>query len=196
MSGSGEHNFEGIGRVLRERRTVHDFSQDLPPVEIITQAVDLARWAPNHHRTEPWHFFVLDRDIGCRVADLNAELVSQKKGEKIAAIKRRRWAEMPGWMVVSCQRSDDEIRLREDYAACCCAVHNMAVYLWDQGIGMKWTTGEVTRDRRFFELVGMDYDQAYVVGLFLYGYPASVPTQHRKPVSDVLTHVVSTSREE
>ena len=86
MFGSGEHNFEGIGRVLRERRTVHDFSQDLPPVKIITQAVDLARWAPNHHRTEPWHFFVLDRDIGCRVADLNAELVSQKKGEKIAVL--------------------------------------------------------------------------------------------------------------
>lgn len=196
MFGSGEHNFEGIGRVLRERRTVHDFSQDLPPVKTITQAVDLARWAPNHHRTEPWHFFVLDRDIGCRVADLNAELVSQKKGEKIAAIKRKRWAEMPGWMVVSCQRSNDEIRLREDYAACCCAVHNMAIYLWDEGIGMKWTTGEVTRDRRFFELVGMDYDRAYVVGLFWYGYPASVPTQHRKPISDVLTHVVSTSGEE
>ncbi len=196
MSESGEHNLEGIARVLRERRTVHDFSQDPPPLEKITQAVELARWAPNHHRTEPWHFYILDRDTGCRVANLNAEIVNQKKGAKVAAIKRKRWAEMPGWMVVSCHRSDDEIRSREDYAACCCAVHNMAVYLWEQGIGMKWTTGDVTRDRRFFELVGMEYDQVYVVGLFWYGYPASVPTQHRKPVSDVLTHVESTSREE
>jgi nitroreductase len=196
MSESGAHNFEGIARVLRERRTVHDFSPAEPPSEIISRAVDLARWAPNHLRTEPWHFYVLDRGTGLRVADLNADMVKQTKGAKIAAIKRKRWAEMPGWMVVSCDQGDDEIRIREDYAACCCAVHNMALYLWDQGVGMKWTTGEVTRDRRFFELVGMDYDQVYVVGLFWYGYPASVPTQHRKPVSDVLTHVVSTSLED
>ena len=193
MPESGAYKSEGIARVLRERRTVHDFSATPPPTDIICQAVDLARWAPNHLRTEPWHFYLLDRGTGLRIADLNADIVCESKGEKVAEIKRKRWAGMPGWMVVSCIQSDDEIRTREDYAACCCAVHNMAVFLWDQGIGMKWTTGKVTRDRRFFELVGMDYDQVYVVGLLWYGYPASVPTQHRKPVSEVLTHVVSSS---
>lgn len=193
MSDPDGHNFVGIARILRERRTVHDFTEDSPPPEVISQAVDLARWAPNHHRTEPWHFYLLDRASGLRIADLNADIVTQKKGEKIAGIKHKRWAQMPGWMVVSCDIGDDEIRRREDYAACCCAVQNMAVYLWEQGIGMKWTTGEVTRDQRFFNLVGMDYDKVYAVGLFWYGYPASIPTQHRKPVAEVLTHVVSTA---
>lgn len=191
MSDVDAHSFEGVARVLRERRTVHDFTEASPPPDVIRQAVDLARWAPNHHRTEPWHFYLLDRAMGLRIADLNAEIVRQAKGEKVAAIKRRRWAEMPGWMVVSCTAGDDEIRRREDYAACCCAVHNMAVYLWEQGIGMKWTTGKVTRDRRLFDLVGMDYDKVYVVGLFWFGYPASIPTQHRRPVEEILTHVVS-----
>ncbi len=102
---------------------------------------------------------------------------------------------MPGWMVVSCDYSDDDIRAREDYAACCCAVHNIALYLWEHGIGMKWTTGEVTRDHRFFKLLGMDYSQTYVVGLFWYGYPRTIPTQHRKPVAEVLSHVVSSPPE-
>jgi nitroreductase len=193
MSEPDGHSFEGIARILRERRTVHDFTEDPPPPEIIRQAVDLARWAPNHHRTEPWHFYLLDRKTGHRIAALNADIVSQKKGEKVAAIKRKRWAQMPGWIVVSCDNGDDEIGRREDYGACCCAVQNMAVYLWEQGVGMKWTTGEVTRDRRFFDLIGMDYDKVYVVGLFWYGYPATIPTQHRKPVAEVLTHVVSTA---
>ena len=191
MSESDAHSFEGIARVLRERRTVHDFTQVAPPPDIMSRAVDLARWAPNHHRTEPWHFYLLDRATGLRVADLNADIVRQHEGDKVAAIKRKRWAEMPGWMVVSCNADADEIRRREDYAACCCAVHNIAVYLWEQGIGMKWTTGKVTRDRRFFDLIGMDYDKVDVVGLFWFGYPASIPTQHRKPVEAILTHVVS-----
>lgn len=195
MSDLSSRPYQGIARVLRERRTVHDFTTVEPPLDIIAEAVDLARWAPNHYRTEPWHFYLLDRHTGARVVELNADIVRQTKGEKVAAIKRKRWSAMPGWMVVSCVRSDDEIRAREDYAACCCAVHNMALYLWDQGIGMKWTTGAVTRDRRFFKIIGMDHAKVYVVGMFWYGYPAAIPTQHRKPVEEILSHVVSESSE-
>ena len=191
MSDPGPGKFEGLATVLRERRTVHDFTALVVPLEIITEAVDVARWAPNHHRTEPWHFYLLDQNTGGRVSDLNAEMLRKSKGDKIAAIKRKRWSSMPGWMVVSCLHSDDEVRAREDYAACCCAVHNMAIYLWGHGIGMKWTTGEVIRDPRFFDIVGMDHDQVYVVGLFWYGYPARIPTQHRKPVNEILSRVVS-----
>ncbi len=53
MSDVESHKLQGVGRTLRERRTVHVFKPAVPPLEIITQAVDLARWAPNHHRTEP-----------------------------------------------------------------------------------------------------------------------------------------------
>ncbi len=180
---------QGIARILRERRTVHDFTDATPPTDTIVQAIELARWAPNHLRTEPWHFYVLDRTVGRRVAALNAELVRESKSAKVADVKLRRWSEMPGWLVVTCARSDDEIRMREDYAACCCAIHNIALYLWEQGLGMKWTTGAVTRDPRFFDLVGMDFDAVYVVGLFWYGYPADVPVQHRRPVASIMSYV-------
>jgi len=155
-----------IARALRERRTIHEFTASTPPDELIREAIDIARWAPNHHRTEPWYFYSLDRPTGLRIADLNSEILLTSKGEKIAAVKRKRWSEIPGWLVVSCTKSDDEIRAREDYAACACAVQNMSVYLWSKGVGMKWTTGAVTRDRRFFDIVGIDYEQSYVSGCF------------------------------
>ena len=189
MSDADDHAYEGLARLLRERRTVHDFTDDIPPRELIEQAIDVARWAPNHLRTEPWHFYLLDRDVGNAIAKLNSRFVRKKKGDKAAEVKLRRWTSMPGWLVVTCARSDEDLREREDYAACCCAVHNMSLYLWEQGVGMKWTTGKVTRDKRFNELVGIDPDSEFVVGMFWYGYPATIPVQHRKPVGSILTHV-------
>jgi nitroreductase len=191
MNEPEKHVVEGIGRVLRERRTVHDFTAEIPPEELLRRAVDLGRWAPNHLRTEPWHFYLLDQTIGHRIADLNAGLVRATKGDKVAGVKQRRWAEMPGWMVVTSPLSDDKLREREDYAACCCAVHNVSLYLWEHGVGMKWTTGAVTRDPRFFDIVGIDCSKVTVVGLFWYGYPVTVPVQHRKAVDEVLTRVVA-----
>ncbi len=189
----GEHPSEGIAQVLRERRTVHDFTAGVPPQTLLGRAIDLARWAPNHRRTEPWHFYLLDRASAERIVALNTELVRASKGDKVAEVKQRRWLEMPGWLVVTCTLSDDELREREDYAACCCAVHSMSLYLWEQGVGMKWTTGAVTRDRRFFDIVGIDPARESIVGLFWYGYPAAVPIQNRKPLKEVMTRVTADS---
>ena len=65
-----------IADVLRGRRTIHKFLPDVPPVELIEEAIEIARWAPNHHHTEPWLFYVLGPDSIARVVDLNARLVA------------------------------------------------------------------------------------------------------------------------
>ena len=63
---------------------------------------------------------------------------------------------MPGWLVVTCELSDDALRRREDYAACCCGVQNFMLYLWRHGIGVKWTSGPVIRDPVFYDLIWVD----------------------------------------
>lgn len=176
-------------QLILERRTINRFRPEPPPRELIREAMDLARWAPNHHLTEPWHFYWLGPSTQAAVVDLNTELVAQSKGEAAAAIKRERWAAMPGWLVVSCERSDDPLRQQEDYAACCCAVHNMALYLWSAGVGMKWTTGAVIREPAFYDLLWIDPDLESVVGLFWYGYPDEAPVQQRKDLSSRLVEL-------
>ncbi|MEE9160983.1 MAG: nitroreductase family protein [Gammaproteobacteria bacterium] len=42
--------------LISGRRTIHQFKEGLRPLEKLLEAIDLARWAPNHHLTEPWHF--------------------------------------------------------------------------------------------------------------------------------------------
>jgi nitroreductase len=94
---------------------------------------------------------------------------------------------MPGWLLVTCKRSDDELQEREDYAAVCCAIQNLTLYLSEADVACKWTTGLVTRDSRLFGLLGIDEDREFVVGLIWYGYPKTLPTQSRKDVDEITT---------
>ena len=58
-------------------------------------------------------------------------------------------------------------------------MQNFMLYLWKAGVGSKWTTGHIMRDGRFFEIIGVDASEAFVVGMLWYGYPKMTPTQSR-----------------
>lgn len=176
-----------FAEVLQGRRTIELFLHTPVPEALVRDAIEAAIWAPNHHVTEPWHFYLLGRQSIAACLELVRDLTAAKKGPEAGAFKAQRWAEKPGWLVVTCARSDDERRQREDYAACAAAVQNLMLFLWKAGIGTKWTTGDITRDSRFFDILGVDPAAELVVGLVWYGYPKLTPTQTRKPLDDVLT---------
>ncbi len=172
--------------LIRGRRTITDFKPEAPPYDVIREALDAARWAPNHHLTEPWRFYLLGTETARAVARLNAELVAVKRGQEAARAKLAQWQAKPGWLVVTCVNSDATQRAREDYAACCCAVQNLMLYLWSTGVGSKWSTGMVTRDPRFYDLIWVDPAVETVVALLSYGYPAEIPQTPRKPLTELL----------
>ena len=178
-----------LAEVIRGRRTIELFLQTPVPDELVRDAIEAASWAPNHHVTEPWHFYVLGKDTVERCLDLCRDIVTAKKGPDAGEFKRNSWSEKPGWLVVTCRHSADELKQREDYAACAAAVQNLMLYLWKAGVGSKWTTGDITRDPRFFEIIGFDGDEEFVVGLLWYGYPKITPEQRRKDPSEILTRL-------
>ena len=164
-----------VADAIRARRTIHDFVPgSAPPLEIIHVAIEHAVLAPNHYQTRPWRFYLPGPNTVERICQLNSELVCAAKGESAAANKLKRWREIPGWMVLTCARSGDPIRAQEDFAACCCAAQNFMLYLWEQGLGVKWTTGQVIRAAGFFNLLGIPVASEQVVGLFWFGQPAAV----------------------
>jgi len=182
-------NLQLIAERIRSRRTTKLFLKQNVSEELVIDAIEVARWAPNHHLTEPWHFYVLGEQMIAASIDLIRTIVAESKDEEIAAFKAKSAAAIPGWLVVTCQKSDDELRQLEDYASCACAVQNLTLYLAEAGVACKWTTGLVTRDSRYFDLLGIDQDEAFIVGLIWYGYPKVLPTQSRKPVEDILTQM-------
>lgn len=175
-----------FAEVLRGRRTIELFLQTPVPDKLILEAIETATWAPNHHVTEPWKFYLLGGETKERCLDLCRDIVTKKKGAKAGDFKRKSWSQKPGWLVVTCQRSEDELLQRENYAACSAAIQTLMLYLWKAGVGSKWTTGDITRDSRFFDIVDIDESEAFVVSLIWYGYPKLTPSQSRKGLSEVL----------
>ena len=179
-----------IEKLIAARRTVHQFKPDLlPDRALLLKAIELACWAPNHHLTEPWHFYLPGKATIKAVCELNRAMVASGKGGRAAEAKYRRWLAIPGWLVVTCRKSEDQARYREDYAACCCAIQNLMLYLWHEGIGTKWSTGPVTVEPRFYEAFSINAELENVVGLIWYGFAAKTPQTARKPAREALTEL-------
>lgn len=174
-----------LAQLIRTRRSVDRYQPELPPRQLMLEAIELARWAPNHRLSEPWHFYLCGSETRQAIIDLNTRIVAAKQGSAAGEAKRARWSQIPGFLVVTCDNAPDPLQAKEDYAACACAVHNLTLSLWSHGIGSKWTTGAVTRDSRFYDLIWVDPTQESVVGLIWYGYPAELPDSSRKPVEAI-----------
>jgi nitroreductase len=174
---------------IRARRTVNLFLKQAVSRELVRAAVEVARWAPNHHVTEPWHFYVLGENAIAASVELTRIVVTERKGEQKGVIKAAAAAERPGRLVLTCRKSADENTQQEDYASCCCAAQNFMLYLAEAGLASKWSTGPITRDARFFDLLGIDAGAEFIVGLFFYGYPKITPQQSRKDVDDIISEL-------
>ncbi len=172
--------------LMRGRRSIDLFKPEPVGSAVLREAIEVARWAPNHRLTEPWRFYVLGPVTTSAVIELAAELDTAAKGEAAGAARRTRLLGIPAFFVLTSFRSDDPLRDREDYAACCCAAQNLLLYLWQRGIGVKWTTGGITRHPRFYELLEIDAAKEVVVGFFWYGVPRVIPTQQRRAVAEIV----------
>jgi nitroreductase len=178
---------EDFAAVLRARRSIDLFQPEPIGSGVLLEAIEVARWAPNHRLTEPWRFYLIGAATRDAVIDLAAELDGAAKGERAAEARRARLKGVPGFFVLTNRRSDDALVEREDYAACCCAAQNLMLYLWQRGVGVKWTTGGITRQQSFYDLLGIDSSKEVVVGFFWYGVAKVVPSQKRKSVEEIVT---------
>jgi len=174
---------------IRGRRTIKLFLQTPIDRQVIIDGIEVARWAPNHHLTEPWHFYVLGEKAKKANVELIRQITAENHDASKAKFKAKAAQDIPGWLVLTCKRSDDEVLQREDYASCCCAMQNLMLYLSEAGIGSKWATSTIAEDKRFYKLLGIDQEQELIVGVLRYGYSKITPTQSRKETSEIITEL-------
>ncbi len=159
-----------INEAILRRRTIKDFKPDAVPTDVIDRALTAGTWAQNHKQTEPWRFSVLGSETHRALAALDGKLATK-----------------PCIVAVTCLRSEDAFQQREDYAAVCCAIQNIQLAAWAEGVGMQWSTGRTSQLPEILGLLGIDPSAEEMVGLLYFGYPASVPkAQTRKPLAEVM----------
>ncbi len=176
-----------VVNVIRTRRSVGQGSFDSSrpvPHETVLEAIESARWAPNHKRTEPWTFHLLDRDRIVALAGVNRErMVRAGSRPDVIEAKYSEWSSVPGVMVLTCTDAPeaDAVMQRENYAATACAAQNFMLHLWSEGIASKWSTAAVDRVDGFWQLLGHADrpGNTSLTGLFFYGYADVMPRASR-----------------
>ena len=106
----------------RTRRTYKDFGSEPVPRDVLLALVDLARFAPNHHLTQPWRF----RVIGPRSLARLKELAGP-----VEAVKLDR---APTLVLVSCVLTGDPVQDDEDLHATSAAVYAMLLGAHARGL--------------------------------------------------------------
>ena len=175
---------------IRTRRTVANFRPDPVPAGDLTRLLALGVWAPNHHLTEPWRFVVAGPQTQQRLAERFAAWRMAKvapdaadaatRRARIGEESARKFMSNPTVVAVAVALDGDEQRRREDYAATCCAIQNVQLAAWAEGVGVKWSTSGVIRDPLAYELLGLDPARYELIALLYVGYPAEFPTRERK----------------
>ena len=138
-----------VHEALVGRRTAGRMFDGRPvPEDVLLRATEAAVHAPNHKLTEPWRFVSLGPAAATELGRLVAEHIGGEKGLK----KQEAWAAVPTWIAALCKgqtitdvhtaNADGDVSMGytqlEDYAATCCALHNMTLSLHTAGVASKW----------------------------------------------------------
>lgn len=184
-----------VREAIETRRTIFAFTDVPVPHTLLETILSAGIWAPNHHLTEPWSFVIIGEETRHTLAERYAELRVEKKAaldateEKQTSLRTAaydKFMAIPTIVGVSCLQEGDEQRKREDYAAACCAIQNIQLAAWAEGIGMQWSTGPVTLESATHELLGLDPLRQQIIGFLYIGYPAEVPKTRRKSLGEVV----------
>lgn len=171
--------------LIRRRRSIPKFTGTPVPRAVVEHMLEAATWAPNHHLTEPWQFFVLEGEAKIQFAELRREFrlslfpdraspAAQAAAEKIFADT----AATPVIIVVTTRVSADPALTEDDFAATMCAVQNMLLAALDEGVGTYLRTGGFIHDGRLRAFLNLPDDRR-VAAIIYAGYPALIPERRR-----------------
>lgn len=176
-------------RCIHERRSIGKVTADAPPAELIRQILAAGTWAPNHHLTEPWRFFVLTGEAREGLGEAMGAAAARKAADPEAAERARAKAvgkplRAPYVIAIAVEPGPD-VPIVEEIAATAAAGQNMLLAAHALGLGAIWRSGELAFTPEVHEYLGLS-ERGQVLGFLYIGYPAMEPPQRqRRAVDDV-----------
>jgi nitroreductase len=166
-----------VEHAIRDRRTHKAFgSEPVPPV-LLDELLELGRWAPNHHLTNPWRFRVLGPGALARLKRAAAP-------EGAAKLDRA-----PTLVAVTQIRADDPVQDQEDLCATACAAYAVLLGAHGRGLAGYWRTPEVLRTPEGRDSLAIAGDERFVALLHL-GWPRQHKERpERAPRTDVVSYL-------
>jgi nitroreductase len=139
-----------VNDAIRARRTIKAYAPAPVPRETLEELFELARWAPNHHLTNPWRFRVLGPET--------LERLKEAAGPEAAAKLDR----APTLVVSSAVLTGDPECDEEDLHATAVATYILLLGAHARGLAGYWRTPEVLRTPEGRAAVGLGEDEQFV----------------------------------
>ena len=161
-----------VETAIRTRRTHKSYDSEPVPREVVRELLELARWAPNHHLTEPWRFRVLGPESFERLVAAGGP----NEREKLRRAPT---------LVVACARQTGEAHQdHEDVLATACAVYIVLLAAHSRGLASYWRTPKLLQSPGGRAAVGLRDDEEFVALIHLGSPVASRAAKERKPASE------------
>jgi nitroreductase len=159
---------------VRTRRTHKAYGSEPVDRATLLELFELARWAPNHHLTNPWRF----RVVGPQALAALKEAAGPEAAGKLDRA--------PTLVVVSAvQPGADPVADEEDLLAAAVAAYLVLLGAHARGLAGYWRTPAVLRTPEGRAAVGVGEDE-HVLGLLHLGHARQdQPAPERAPVADV-----------
>ena len=169
-----------VEEAIRTRRTHKAYRPEPVDRATLDELFDLARWAPNHHLTNPWRFRVLG-PLALERLKAAADSVEQGSGRKLDRA--------PTLVAVSVLTDADPVTAGEDRLAGGVAAYIVLLAAHARGLAGYWRTPAVLRAPAGRSALGIG-DGEEILGLLHLGHPRQEqPAPERAPVGEVVEYL-------
>jgi len=176
-----------IFQTIKRRRSIGKMTSEVPNREQIERMLEAATHAPNHHKVQPWRFFVLAgharEELGAVMADALAARLDETTSDKAQALinkERGKLLRSPIIIIVAAERPNlPNVLAIENIEAVAAAVENMLLTAEEMGLACMWRTGDAAYDPRIKAWLGLSAED-HIVAFVYVGY-AAIPHLERKP---------------
>jgi nitroreductase len=165
-----------LSELVRARRTTKVFGPDPLDRRTIEELLDLARWAPNHHLTNPWRFTVLGPHALARLKEAAGPEAAAKLDRAPTLIA-----------VGATQSGDDPVQDEEDLLAAGCAAFLVLLGAQERGLASYWRTPAVLRTLEGRAALEVPDDVRLIGLLHIGSRRQEQPTPERAPLADVVS---------
>jgi nitroreductase len=166
-----------VFEAIRTRRTHKVYGRDPVDRDTLDELLELARWAPNHHLTNPWRFRVVGPDTLARLKEAAGPDAASKLDRA------------PTLVIVSVVQSGDELQDEEDLLAGGVAAYIVLLAAHARGLVGYWRTPGVLRTPEGRAAAELGDDERFVALLHL-GYPRQdKDAPERAPAGEYVTYL-------
>ena len=158
--------------IAKRRRSCLRIDLDRP-VEAteVERLCDLAVWAPNHHRTEPWRFaaFVGDgrTQLGAAIAD---EMAAAGAPDHQVAKTRTKYLRAPVVLVVGSAQGSTPLETEENHLATAAAIQTLLLGATALGLHSFWGSVATPTSQPVLNLCGYEAGTRVLAAIYI-GHP-------------------------